>query len=129
MLCCECANDLCVTTVCVHRNHKSCERLIICLFVFACHPFQVNIAFRVRAGKTKSSFKPTNFGFSLPFFLFFCFFTVFVPMCYIVCMHYIFVYLSLSLSVCDCECVSVWVQTPVPQKVSACLQHSYIYKR
>lgn len=44
--CAECANDLCVTTVRVHRNHKSFERLIICLFVFACHPIQVNIAFR-----------------------------------------------------------------------------------
>lgn len=44
--CAECANDLCVTTVRVHRNHKSFERLIICLFGFACHPFQVNIAFR-----------------------------------------------------------------------------------
>lgn len=54
--CAQCANDLCVATDCVHRHHKSFERLIICLFMFVCHPLQVNIVFQVLA-KRKVRFK------------------------------------------------------------------------
>lgn len=74
--CAECANDLCVTTDCVHRNHKSFERLIICLFVFACHPFQVNIAFRELARRK------VHFNQQISDFLFYsqCFFFLSLPL-------------------------------------------------
>lgn len=62
-LCVECANDLCVTTVCVHPNHKSFVRLIICCLCSVV-PSVSSQHCILRMARRESSFQVTNFGFS-----------------------------------------------------------------